>query len=116
MKFRGYKIPDGAEYYSAGSDPAAVSSNNVKFGDVWLKTNDSSIGRTFVDADYLSKYGITPSENAANGGGWIKATYWWLRSPVAANSTGFWNVSNNGGMSYNGGALSSLGVCPCFSI
>ena len=115
VKFRGYKIPDDAQYYSADSDPAAVSSNNVKFGDVWLKTNDSSTGRTFVDADYLSRYGITPSENAANGGGWIKATGWWLRSPNATYSTGFWGVNGLGYVSYYY-AGNSNGVCPCFSI
>ena len=115
VKFRGYKIPDGASYYSVGSDPAANSANNVKFGDVWMHTGDQGIGRTFVDADYLSKYGITPSESAANGGGWIKDTVWWLRSPYATGSTSFWYVNGNGNMG-NRSADASLGVCPCFSI
>lgn len=115
VKFRGYKIPDGATYYSSTDDPTANSANNVKFGDVWLKTNDNSVGRTYVDAEYLSRYGITPSETASIGGGWIKATYWWLRSPHATNSTNFWYVSSIGHMNH-GNATNSNGVCPCFSI
>jgi hypothetical protein len=116
VKFRGYKIPDGATYYSATDDPTANSANNVKFGDVWLKTNDSSIGRTYVDAEYLSRYGITPSETASIGGGWIKATSWWLRSPYATHSASFWLVGSYGGMGSSYGANVSVGVCPCFSI
>ena len=115
VKFRGYKIPDGATYYSATDDPTSNSANNVKFGDVWLKTNDSSIGRTYVDAEYLSRYGITPSETASIGGGWIKATYWWLRSPFATSSPNFWSVFY-GGYMYGNYAYYSYGVCPCFSI
>ena len=115
VKFRGYKIPDGATYYSATDDPTSNSANNVKFGDVWLKTNDNSVGRTYVDAEYLSRYGITPSETASIGGGWIKAAPWWLRSPLATNSANFWFVNYYGTMSGNG-ANNSYGVCPCFSI
>lgn len=114
VKFRGYKIPDGAKYYSMNTDPSV--DNDVKFGDVWIHTGDNSIGRTYVDAEYLEQYNITPSETAAAGGGWIKATYWWLRSPVVAHSTYFWFVSYYG---YCGGSLSagnSSGVSPAFSI
>ena len=40
---------------------------------------------------------------------------WWLRSPYAANSANFWNVSSLGNMDVNY-ALYSYGVCPCFII
>ena len=41
--------------------------------------------------------------------------YWWLRSPLAANSTSFWSVNTSGGMG-GSSAYSSYGVCPCFII
>ena len=41
--------------------------------------------------------------------------YWWLRSPLATHSTGFWGVSYGGYMGYYG-ATNSGGVCPCFII
>lgn len=41
--------------------------------------------------------------------------WWWERSPGANNSSYFYNV-NYFGTSYNNGAYTSLGVCPCFSI
>lgn len=41
--------------------------------------------------------------------------WWFLRSPRAANSTGFWLV-NNGGNMYHGIAGNTYAVVPCFSI
>ena len=117
VKFRGYKIPDGASYYTtAGVDPTTVSANNVKEGDVWINTSNSSIGYTYVTQQYLDEYGITPKYTASIGGGWIEAPHWWLRSPVVGNSTGFWYVYSNGNCGYSYAASSSYGVCPCFSI
>ena len=115
VKFRGYKIPDGASYYSTNTDPTTNSANTVKFGDVWIHTGNDSIGHTYVDADYLAQYGVTPSETASDGGGWIKAASWWLRSPSAAGSTNFWSVTSYGYVRHNN-ASNSYGVCPCFSI
>lgn len=113
MKFRGYKIPDGATYYTGDTEPTSNSGNTVKFGDVWIPSDN--IGRTYVDADYLAKYGVTPSENASDGGGWIKAAGWWLRSPYVTDPTSFWYVIYIGSTGrYNAG--DSRGVCPCFSI
>jgi len=43
------------------------------------------------------------------------AVYWWLRSPVASSTTNFYYVYT-GGFSYIGGAGSSNGVAPGFSI
>lgn len=116
VKFRGYKIPDGASYYTtAGVDPTTVSSNNVKEGDVWINTSNQSIGYTYVTQQYLDEYGITPKYTASIGGGWIEAAGWWLRSPGVGGSTSFWFVGGSGGCG-NLGASTSYGVCPCFSI
>jgi len=115
VKFRGYKIPDDSTRYTASSDPSTSSTNNVKEGDVWIHSGNSSIGYTYVTQQYLDEYGITPKYTASIGGGWIEATYWWLRSPYVGYSTYFWFVYYNGTCS-NGGASYSSGVCPCFSI
>ena len=40
---------------------------------------------------------------------------WWLRSPLATNSTSFWDVYYGGAMG-SGSAHGSRGVCPCFII
>jgi len=116
VKFLGRVIPDGATYYSVSSDPSAVSTNNVKAGDVWINTGNSSIGYIYVTQDELDKYKLTPSSTAAIGGGWIEAPYWWLRSPLIGNTTNFWGVYGNGGVNNGYGAGNSNGVCPCFSI
>ena len=116
VKFRGYKIPDGASYYTtAGVDPTTVSSNNVQEGDVWINTSNQSIGYTYVTQQYLDEYGITPKYTASIGGGWIEATGWWLRSPYVGYSANFWFV-DFGGYCGSYGAGTSFGVCPCFSI
>ena len=116
VKFRGYKIPDDSTRYTASSDPSTSSTNNVKEGDVWIHSGNSSIGYTYVTQQYLDEYGITPKYTASIGGGWIEATHWWLRSPYVGNSTHFWTVYGNGSCYYGTTAGISYGVCPCFSI
>ena len=115
VKFRGYKIPDGASYYSTGSDPSTSTANNVKEGDVWINTNNQSIGYTYVTQETIDRYGLTPYATASIGGGWIASTNWWLRSPYVGNSTYFWIVYFYGYCYYTNASL-SYGVCPCFSI
>lgn len=115
VKFQGYVIPDGATYYSTSSDPSAVSTNNVKEGDVWIHTGVDSVGHIYVPQETIDKYKITPTYTASIGGGWVKSNYWWLRSPIIGSTANFWSVSNIGIVSANG-ANSTGGVCPCFSI
>ena len=115
IKFKGYVIPDGAEYYLSNDDPSTISTNNIKAGDVWLEDDNSDIGFIYVPQDILDKYNITPSTTAAIGGGWIQAQYWWLRSPNTGGPAPFWGVYNGGGVGGNGASYSN-GVCPCFSI
>ena len=115
VKFRGRIIPEDATFYSAGSDPSTVSTNNVKEGDVWINTSKDSIGYMYVSQSELDMYNLTPDFTASIGGGWISASYWWERSPNISNATFFMNVTTIGSP-YGNDASYVLGVCPCFSI
>lgn len=115
VKFQGYVIPDGATYYSTSSDPSAVSTNNVKEGDVWIHTGVDSVGHIYVPQETIDKYKITPTYTASIGGGWVKSNYWWLRSPYIGATANFWSVYNGGNVT-SSNAYGALGVCPCFSI
>ena len=116
VKFQGYVIPDGATYYSTSSDPSAVSTNNVKEGDVWIHTGADSVGHIYVPQETIDKYKITPTYTASIGGGWVKSNYWWLRSPNIGGTTDFWYVNNSGNVYPSTSASHTYGVCPCFSI
>ena len=115
VKFQGRVIPDGASYYTASSDPSTVSTNNVKAGDIWINSGNSSIGYIYVTQEEMDKYKIVPYATAAIGGGWVQAVYWWLRSPGIGGTAYFWGVYYYGYVS-SGNANGSSGVCPCFSI
>lgn len=114
VKVRGIMIPDDASRYNDASDPSTNTGYNVKPGDIW-KVNNST-GHIYVTQEYLDEYGLTPAYTASIGGGWIAANLWWLRSPYVGNTGNFWLVNSNGAASYNYGASTSNGVCPCFSI
>lgn len=99
IKFRGYTLPVGYKTFSTGSDPALVASNDVKEGDVWINTSNSSIGYVYRD------------------GQWFSAGDFWLRGASISYSTYFGYVNNFGGVSSTGSyASNSFGVCPRFSI
>ena len=115
-KFRGYVISDDAEYYDMSSDPTKDNPSVVKFGDIWRHTGNSNMLYTYVDADYISRYSITPSLPAYNGGGWIVCSAWWTRSPSAASNNQFWLLSQSGAPNNANYADYVNGVCPCFSI
>ncbi|MBQ8000261.1 MAG: hypothetical protein IJ298_03480, partial [Ruminococcus sp.] len=123
VKFQKYMIPDGASYYTSGSDPSTVSTNAVKEGDVWINTSYDSRGYIYITQDEVDKYNLSPVSGnlqadlivASIGGAWKMSSYWWLRSPYAGTSTSFWYVYYYGYCA-NNGAYNSSGVCPCFSI
>lgn len=114
-KFRGMFIPDDATYYTDGSDPSLVSTNNVTSGDVW-KQNGNSTCYIYATDEEVAYYGLSKSIEASIGGYWVSAYSWWERSPLVGNTIGFWYVYTNGSNNYSYGANSSYGVCPCFSI
>lgn len=117
-KFRGIVIPDGAteEIFTGSTDPSASSANSVKEGSLWKNTGNGSTMYIYVTQDYLDKNNITPAYTASIGGGWVQASYWWLRSPVSTSSTHFWYIYISGmSMQYTAPGT-ELGICPCFSI
>lgn len=113
IKFLGRKLREDVQYFTSSSDPTLVNSCN--YGDVWINTDNSSIGYILVSQDELAKYNITPYAIASTGGGWVSAIYWWLRSPYLGGSASFWNVYYYGSLT-NGNANGTFGICPCFSI
>ena len=48
-------------------------------------------------------------------GCWVRANYWWERSPNASNTTNFMNVNNNGNPNNNNNASNTNGVVVGFS-
>ena len=118
-KFRGQIIPDDATYYTSNTDPTALSTASVKRGDIWINTGNQEIGYYYIPADEKNKhyfYGGNDNIVASDGGLWLRAQYWWERSPNAGNSTYFVLVHGNGSP-YNGSfAATTYAVVPCFSI
>ena len=138
IKFPGFTIPNDANYLVlSGSDPTAYEGlYSVYPGKtIWIKSDNSSIGYIYVDADFLSKHrhacgrvigdadndlvidAFGADSNGNTGGKWLRSAGWWLRSPYLSSSTSFWLVYTGGGLSnYFYAALSSSGVVPAFSI
>lgn len=118
IKFKGYKILDGANIYTSSSDPSTNLVNNIKEGDIWIHSGDKNIGHIYVTQQYLDEYGITPQYTASIGGGWIASNIWWLRSPEVNGNTYFWVVNNIGACVTGSTAFAGQtnSVCPCFSI
>ena len=115
IKWRGRIIKDDAQYFVTNQEPSLISSNNVKAGDIWVHTGNSSNGFMYVTQDELDQYSIDPAYAASIGGGWVASAAWWLRSPYISNSAYFWYVYTNGYVSTNY-ASNVYGVVPCFSI
>ena len=123
IKFCGIPIPDDVQVYSGTVDPTTDSQYTVQHGKfLWIKTNSSSNGYIYVDADYCAKHAvvgnrlITSTDNiaasGAQGGKWILARWWWLRSPYLGNTSGFNNINGNGGsINYSGASNAYALVC-----
>jgi len=124
IKFRGRLIPEDAQMITSGSEPTA-SGYECKKGDVWINTNNSSIGYIFVDDDEIAKYNMATSGTGlpddlklyctANGGGWVSAYTYWERSANVSTTTYFYNVNSYGYANYYYASY-WIAVCPCFSI
>ena len=53
---------------------------------------------------------------ASDGGLWLRANNWWLRSPIVGNTTYFWYVNVNGNVYYSYDASGGNGLALGFSI
>lgn len=106
----------------------AKSTRPIKEGDVWLRPENNNgntvkVGHIYMSPETIAKHSrigyraITNNNiQATNGGCWIRATYWWERSPSAANSTSFMYVYSYGYPSGSSNASYAVGVVLGFSI
>jgi len=125
VKIPGFIIPEDAEYYTGNTDPTAYTGSSVKEGDIWINTGNSSIGYIYVSAETKAKHtrmGFWRLNDgnliAANDGGlWVRASFWWERSPYASYSAYFMYVLFYGyPYGYYGAANYAYGVVVGFSI
>lgn len=114
-KFRGRIIPDDATLSTSSTDPRS-SGTAPKVGDVWQPNGGSNTNYIYVSKEEINRFGLSTKDGTDSYGGWVSASYWWLRSPSVGGATGFWIVLYGGSTYTNLGASTSFGVCPCFSI
>lgn len=99
IAFRGITIPEDATFYTQGTDPCNTAGTSVKEGDVWINTNNSSIGYIY------------------NNGEWVSASYYWLRDASTSSTTTFAFVNYTGGVYSSGySAANSIAIRARFSI
>ena len=123
FKFNGFTRNDGAQVITSGTDPTQLSGYTINEGDIWINTNNSSTGYIYISAANKAKHTtigcrkVSSSDNiqAGDGGLWLRACWWWLRSPYASSASSFCSVSNYGYSSTNG-ASSTNGLALGFSI
>ena len=132
VRFPGFILPDDVNIVVDSADPTLYAGTYSVISEktVWINTSNSNIGFIYVSADYLAKHKhacgrlISSSDNVAaqgadsagnTGGKWIRAQYWWLRSPYLGNPNYFYNVTGNGSYS-NNGANYTCGLVCGFSI
>ena len=123
IKFNGIIRADNATIITEASDPTQLSSYNVKEGDIWINTNNSSVGYYYIPATTVAKHSkinwmaLNSSDciMASDGGCWVRAYLFWLRSPYVSHTTYFWLVSSYGGLG-NPTASTTIGLCLGFSI
>lgn len=124
LKFCGVIIRDDAQYIIESTEPTLLTSYTVNEGDIWVNTNNQNIGYIYMSADTIAKHtrigyrAISNTDNiqASDGGCWVRAHYWWERSPYASNSTNFMDVGIYGYPGNVNVASSGIGVALSFSI
>ena len=131
VRFPGFILPDDVKIIVDSADPTLYPNNDVHSETtVWINSSNSNIGFLYVDADFVAKHKfacgrlMTSTDNVAaqgtdgdghTGGKWLRAQYWWLRSPYLTNTPYFWIVYTNGSTG-NTYANSSYGLVCGFSI
>ena len=123
LKFCGVIVRDDAQYIIESTEPTLLTSYTVSEGDIWVNTNNQNIGYIYMSADTIAKHtrigyrAVSSTDNiqANDGGCWVRAYFWWERSPHTSTSTSFISVNNNGNLSSNG-AANLVGITIGFSI
>ena len=105
IKFNGFIREDDAQVITSGTDPTQLSGYTINEGDIWINSDNQNIGYIYVSAANKAKHTtigcrkVSSSDNinAGDGGLWLRAWVWWLRSPYASNAANFCGVNNYGG-------------------
>lgn len=123
IKFNGIIRHDDAQVISSDTDPTQLTGYSVKEGDIWINTANSSYGFIYIPEETKEKHTtigcrkVSSGDNivAGDGGLWLRAWVWWLRSPYASYATYFCIVSVSGNAT-NTYAAYSYGLALGFSI
>ena len=121
IKFKGItrKYDGEATIYEAAQEPAALYQKAMEPGDIWINTSNNRYGYIFVPQTVLDHLGIEADITADTeyaDGGWIIASWYWLRSPDVGSTTGFRSVYTYGGIGGYRGADNGFAIVPGFSI
>jgi hypothetical protein len=109
FKFPGFTRNDGAQVVTSGTDPTQLSGYTIREGDIWINSDNQSIGYMYISAATKVKHTtigcrkVSSSDNivAGDGGLWLRAHWWWLRSPHAASGSAFCIVYIIGSYNYS---------------
>ena len=123
IKFNGIIRHDDAQVITSGTDPTQLTGYTIREGDIWINSGNSSYGYIYISAATAAKHTtigcrkVSSSDYivAGDGGLWMRAYVWWLRSPNASGASQFCYVYSYGaaGNSY---ASNSYGLALGFSI
>ena len=123
LRFAGLTIPADAQVIRESSDPTTLTTYTVRSGDIWIHTGNSSNGFIYIpsaDAAKHTHFGgrkASSSDNipAGDGGLWVRACTWWLRS-ASIDHTGSARSVNTGGSPSYAFASYAYALVPGFSI
>lgn len=123
-RFKNIIIPDGYRYFTTSDDPSMLSSNNIKEGDMWRTQYGSNQYAVYiyVSAQNAALHNYEDSSTStllANDGGlWVSASTWWLRTNWSTTSqNSYYYYINREGAAYNmrNGSYTE-GIVHCISI
>ena len=123
IRFAGLIIPADAQVIRESTDPTTLTTYTVRSGDIWIHTGNSSYGYIYVPSADAAKHThlggrkASASENipAGDGGLWVRANNWWLRSASVDSTSAARIVNTTGGLNnYNANGANAL--VPGFSI
>ena len=111
FKFRGILRKTDAQIITNTSDPTETG-YTVTDGDIWINTSKNSNAFVYLSKETAAKHTSTGARklshsdniDAADGGIWVQASWYWERSAGTSNASNFRSVSTGGGFGANGAA------------
>lgn len=123
-KFPGIIIKDNPQIITGDTDPTLLTSYTVTEGDIWVHTGIDDSPRfiylapeTIANHTIIAQRAVNSTSNvaASDGGLWVRATTWFVRSPGVSTSSHFWYVRPVGSLTTTN-ASSFTGAVFGFSI